>query len=264
MLTAENLQGAVFDVDDTLIRTVNLDSPAFSLHELARLQALHEAGEHFGLPALSAITPQQNLDAFLTAPAHTIAAAIWSALHMAQVVPSPVLDPSDALLLHILERKNELYGPVLRAEGKEIPGASAFVRRLGQLGLHNHLSIASSAIRRDIDIVIELLGIEPYFPDERITSVESVTHPKPHPECFDRGFRSLDLPDVVRPFVLAIDDSPRGVASAKAAGLYTCALTTWIAADQFMQDGLRPDIIASGYDELDSMIGLSRALALRA
>lgn len=260
MLQAEQIQGVAVDVDDTLIRTINVENPSHSLHELARLEAIHEVGKRYELTALMTVTYQENLDAFLQAPTHTLVDTVWLILLRAGAVTSATRDPEHPLLHEIITLKNELYAPVLRSQGAAIPDAPWFMHRMGRLLPAERFAIASSAIRRDVDIAVELTGLNTYFDDPRIISFESVEHPKPHPEPFDLAFRSLQLPETSRAFVLAIDDSPKGVASAKAAGLYACALTTWLPAEDFLTSDFQPDIIAASYKELDELLGLTQAL----
>ena len=100
-----------------------------------------------------------------------------------------------------------------------------------------------------IDIYLQKVGLAELFPGRHIMSLESATHTKPHPELFDRAFLSLGLGEVDRPYVLAFEDDPRGIMSAKAAGLYVCAITTRYSADELQSLEVAPDLIAGTYDE---------------
>src|ERR1019366_3489432 len=109
-------------------------------------------------------------------------------------------------------------------EGKEVPGAVNFVFALAESGLEDKLAIASGAIRRDVDFFLEKTGLTKVFPDNRIKTKESFSHAKPNPEVFNFAFNSLDLPESDRFAVCAFEDDPRGILSARAAGLYVCAI----------------------------------------
>jgi beta-phosphoglucomutase len=83
------------------------------------------------------------------------------------------------------------------------------------------LAICSGAARAEIEPVVESAGLTPLLCG--IVSSDDVAEGKPHPEGY---LTALGLLGDVRPDeVLAIDDTEAGVASAKAAGLFTFAKT---------------------------------------
>lgn len=167
-------------------------------------------------------------------------------------------DPHDPLIAKALEYKNDVYGELLDQYCAEIDGASRFVRAFAETyGIENRLAIASTAIRRDIDTFTDRMGLREYFPDERVFDVDVVTRPKPHPEAFDKAFRSLDLPDSSRPYVYAFEDDPRGMQSARGAGLKVVAITTRYDRAYFEQLDPQPDIIVDTYQELGQKLRLN-------
>jgi beta-phosphoglucomutase-like phosphatase (HAD superfamily) len=85
-----------------------------------------------------------------------------------------------------------------------------------------------------------------------------VTHAKPNPEVYDKAVAALGLPDEARPFTLAFEDDPRGIMSAKAAGLYTCAITTRFTKAELASLEVAPDLIAESYAEFEQLLGLSQ------
>ncbi|HKU18620.1 MAG TPA: HAD-IA family hydrolase [Candidatus Saccharimonadales bacterium] len=256
MLQIAEVHGVIFDVDETLLDT-NVHDPVNGLHEQARMQAMHEAGERYNLPALLAITPEENFAHYMSSPVHTMEAVVWNGLQCTGVIPAnDPLDPTHELLLEIVARKDVLYEQLLRTKGKAITGALEFIAALA--ARHIPLAIASTAIRRDIDIFLyELTNLHKYFPDERVVSKESVTHPKPHPEAFDKAFRSLGLPETARSSVLAFEDNPRGIASAKGAGLFTCAITSVQSRERLASEPVPPDLIADSFDAFAQAFGIS-------
>jgi len=261
MLAITNVQGVIFDVDETLLdngngRFSHLDEP---LHERTRLLAIHEIGKRHNLPSLLAVTPEENLSSFLNAPIHSSEGAIWYILRTAHVVHSNTIELSNPLLQEIVAYKDDLYPTLLRTDGKPLPGAVEFVHWLADKGLANHMAIASTAIRRDINIFLEMTGLAQYFPAERIIAKDSVTHTKPHPEAFDKAFQSLDLPDTERGNILAFEDNPRGIMSAKAAGLYACGITNVFSREAFASSESAPDLIADSFDEFRSLLEQAQA-----
>jgi len=250
------VKGAIFDVDDTLLDNKQ-GAAEGSLHERSRLAALYTVGKKHGIPQLMAVTSKQNLDAFLTAPVHTLEAAIWNIFVMTGLADSQVINPEDPILKEIVALKNELHEDILLKYGEEMPGAIKFVRALGKGDLKDKFAIASTAVRRDVDVFLKMTKLKEFFPDARIKTKESITHPKPNPEVFNLAFDSLGLPESDREYVCVFEDDPRGIMAAKAAGLYVCAITT-ARFDRKALASLEvaPDLIADSYKEFAKYFGL--------
>lgn len=241
------VEGAIFDVDDTLLDNKS-SNPKTALHERARLVAVHEVGKRHGIQKLAALTIEDNFNAFLNAPVHTLEAAVWEIFLMTGVADSRTINLMHPLLKEIVTIKDKLYEDILLHEGEEVPGSVAFVRALALSGV-DRMAIASTAIRRDIDIFLLKTGFKPLFPESRIKSKESITHPKPNPEQFNIAFLSLDLPEKTRGHVCAFEDDPRGVMAAKSAGLFTCAITTRYPKDFLLSREVPPDLVAESFRE---------------
>ena len=252
------VKGAIFDVDDTLLDN-KPGVPGQGLHERSRLAAVHTVGKEHGIPELEELTARQNLDAFLDAPVHTLEAAVWNILVMTGVADSDVVNPDNQVFKEIVALKNELHKDILREFGTEVPGAVSFVRALGQNGLKDKLAIASTAVRQDVDMFLVMTGLDALFPDERIKTKESITHPKPNPEVFNLAFASLGLAESDKPHVCAFEDDPRGIMAAKAAGLYVCAITTRFDRKSLSELEIAPDLIADTYQEFAEHFGLRLA-----
>lgn len=256
MPTLSNLQGAVFDVDDTLLNN-HPGGKSYGLHERSRLVAIRTVGRRHGIPALEHFSHQANLRTFYDAKVHSIEGAIWQTFVVAKYVHTDEPDPSHPILREIVELKNQLHEAVLRQYGQEVPGATEFVSLLTRTpGTASRLAIASTASRRDIDLFFEISGLGQYFPNNRIISREQLTHFKPHPEPFNLAFATLGLSESARGHVLAIEDDPRGIMSAKAAGLFTAALTTRHHRETLAGLAVPPDLIVSSYAELKQVLGV--------
>lgn len=249
------VKGAIFDVDDTLLDN-KPGVPGQGLHERSRLAAAHTVGKEHGIPELEELTAQQNLDAFLNAPVHTLEAAVWNILVMTGVADSEVINPDNRVFKEIVALKNELHKDILREFGTEVPGAVGFVKALGQGSLQNKLAIASMAVRQDVDMFLGMTGLDSLFPDERIKTKESITHPKPNPEVFNLAFATLGLDEKDKNNVCAFEDDPRGIMAAKAAGLYVCAITTRFDKKSLSELEVAPDLIADSYQEFAGYFGL--------
>ncbi len=255
MLQLSDIQAVIFDFDDTLIHNYVRD-PHKRVHERFRLQALQAVGKRYDLPTLQAITPQQNLDAFLQASTHTMEAAVWRVLELAGLVTGSI-DLNHHLLQEITAHKNALYEVWLKNEAEEIKGASPFIRALAEYGLQHRLSIASTAKLSDIELFLETRSLTPLFMPHLIIAREHVTHPKPHPEVFHRAVQAFQLPESASRSLLVIEDDPRGIQAAKAAGLPVFALTT--SFDREVLEALPepPDLIADDFYEFAEILGLS-------
>lgn len=251
--------GAIFDVDDTLLDN-KPGVPGQGLHERSRLAALREVGKRRGVPELLQVTLQENLDGFLNAPVHTLEAAVWNIMYGRGLVPINVPDPNNKIFQEIVALKNKMHEKILREEGEEVPGASAFVRALAANGFEGKLAIASTAVRRDIDIFLEKMALTNLFPDARIISKDKLTHAKPHPEAFNKAFDTLGLPPDAKTKVMAFEDDPRGIMSAKAAGMCVFAITTRYSRKKLAELDVPPDFIADSFAEFSRLLGLPATL----
>ncbi len=256
MINISKIKGAIFDVDETLLSNGHVPGIG-GLHEESRLIALQEMGKKLKNSALQNISLEQNFMAFRESLVHSVDGAVWRTLYLCGIVESEILDPNNKILQEIVTRKNVLHEEVLRKHGKEVPGASHFVKALAKKGLKDKMSIASASYRRDINIFLdELTDLRTFFPDERIISKEMVKNAKPHPETFNLAFTKLNLPESFRPQVLAFEDDPRGIESAKAAGLLVCVITTRYPKNELAALKIKPDLIVDSYPELEKIIGL--------
>lgn len=79
---------------------------------------------------------------------------------------------------------------------------------------HYPMVLATSSPEIRGQKMVDDLNIAPYF--KQIIYGDHVKHKKPHPEIYQRGLTTLDMPAKA---VLAIEDSPSGVQSALSAGL---------------------------------------------
>lgn len=248
----QKVKGAIFDVDDTMLDN-QAGAKVGTIHEVSRLRAIHEVAKKYNLPTLAAVTEEGNAVAFRNALTHSVDGAVWETLYVSQMVDTRELDPNHELLREIVVLKNELHIDTLRTLGKEVSNASTFVGSLAaKFGIEDKMAIASSAIRRDINIFLdELTELRAYFPDERVISLEDIPHNfgKPHPEPFNRAYATLGLPDSDRAHVIAFEDDPRGVVSAKKAGLFVCAITTRFKRDDEQLSAAQPDLIIDSYQD---------------
>jgi mannitol-1-/sugar-/sorbitol-6-phosphatase len=95
----------------------------------------------------------------------------------------------------------------------------------------------SGALRREIDLVLDLAGLRPHFAE--IVAAEDVSACKPDPQGYNRAREALAL---APSRCVVIEDSLPGLAAARAAGLRCAMLATshdrqdCTAADAVWQD----------------------------
>jgi HAD superfamily hydrolase (TIGR01509 family) len=121
----------------------------------------------------------------------------------------------------LVEEMMELMHGYLREQVAGRPGAIELVERLRG---HTRLGLASNSPRTMVDTALATARLADAF--EAIVTADDVENPKPAPDLYLLACERLGVaPDEA----LALEDSPSGVAAAKAAGL-TC-----IAVPQFAE-----------------------------
>ncbi len=105
----------------------------------------------------------------------------------------------------VVERLSRLSTP--------LPGVIETVRRLKQLG--TPLALASSSQPSWIDALVGGLGLQGQF--DVVVSGAHVAHAKPAPDIYLEAARLLNIAPQL---CIAIEDTPAGVASAQAAGMF--------------------------------------------
>jgi beta-phosphoglucomutase len=128
-------------------------------------------------------------------------------------------EPDERLIVEAIELKNAHYERAVRSSMQLVPGAADFIETAALDGLR--LGIVSGALRREIELVLELAGLRAHF--DTIVAAEDVAACKPDPQGFLRGRESLD---VARPRCVIVEDSLPGLAAARAAGIRCAMLTT--------------------------------------
>ncbi|QQS20278.1 HAD family phosphatase [Candidatus Saccharibacteria bacterium] len=246
--------GAIFDVDDTLLDNYPKQHK-YGLHEYARLLAMREIGNKYGLRQLAELSEEQNRTVLARAYEHSIEGNIWQLFYEFGLVGTPIIEHEHALLREVAVRKHELYEPVLREFGAPLPKAVEFVRAVYVL-TNGKIAIASGARRADVAAFLQMSGMEALFENRRVIAREDFAQAKPNPESFEKAFQSLDLPDKQRGLVLAFEDDPKGVTSAKQAGLCVCAITSRFDRTALLNGECAPDLIRESYVDFATTLGI--------
>jgi beta-phosphoglucomutase len=122
-------------------------------------------------------------------------------------------------LSEAIARKNSQYERAIRTSMRLVPGAEEFVESAALDGFQ--LAIVSGALRREIELVLDLSGLRPHFAE--IVSAEDVGVCKPDPLGYNRA---RDMLGLAAHRCVVIEDSLPGLKAARAAGLRCAMLTT--------------------------------------
>ena len=127
--------------------------------------------------------------------------------------------PTDAAALEqAIARKHTEYERSIRGSMRLVPGVADFIENAALDGFQ--LAIVSGALRREIELVLDLTNLRPHF--AAIVAAEDVGACKPDPQGFNRAREILDLS---RQRCVVVEDSLPGLSAARAAGL-RCAMVT--------------------------------------
>lgn len=113
----------------------------------------------------------------------------------------------------LIEELNALVVAELEHGVEAMLGARELLERLGEQG--TPLALVSNSPLRFVRRSIELAGFEEHF--DVVVSAHEVAAPKPAPDPYLEACRRLGVEP--GPAVVALEDSPTGVAAARAAGL---------------------------------------------
>lgn len=113
----------------------------------------------------------------------------------------------------LIEELNELVVAELEHGVEAMIGARELLERLRQRG--TPIGLVSNSPLRFVERSIEIVGFEGLF--DVVLSAHEVAAPKPAPDPYLEACRRLGVEP--GPAVIALEDSPTGVAAARAAGL---------------------------------------------
>jgi len=129
------------------------------------------------------------------------------------IVPQWVPGATPERIAQIADAKEQLYRRLVREGGLEpLPGARHWTERLAQQGWRQ--AIASSAPRENVDAVLAVIGLAPYF--QAIVSAEDVTLGKPDPQVFLAAAARLGSTPAQS---IVVEDAPAGIEAARRAGM---------------------------------------------
>ncbi len=190
----QKLLGAIFDCDGLLADTETPDYDAW--REIYEENGLH----------LPVETWAQSIG---TAKGHGL--NNWHA-PLAETV-GPDYDPAA-----VDARRRLLYHSAI-GRLTPMPGVLAILDALDEA--HIPCAVASNSERAWVDSVLDITGLTSRF--QAIATADEVEHPKPAPDVYLLAAERLGVPPQ---HCAAFEDSPRGLAAAHAAGMFTVAVPT--------------------------------------
>ena len=117
-------------------------------------------------------------------------------------------------------RKEELYRELLRENPlSELPGVRILLKSLQAAGIP--AVVGSSTPRRNLEVAIDLLGLEGCFKD--LVSADDVTHGKPDPEVF---LKAADKVGYKPSQCVVFEDSLHGIEAGLKGGMKVVAVAT--------------------------------------
>ena len=151
---------------------------------------------------------------------------------------------SPPLIQELMAKKAAAYLTAIKDHLVIFPGVREFVE---DAAATYPIAIASGALRTEIELVLEQVGIRKAF--GHITSAEDVTCGKPNPEPFLQALAGLNRQYSAAPIspdsCLAIEGSLPGIRAAKAAGMKVLA----VANTHTVQDLHEADAISSSLND---------------
>lgn len=124
---------------------------------------------------------------------------------------------SNQRLGEIADRKEALYREIVRANVPAVPGAARLVKELAAGGVP--LAVGSAGPRKNIELVLEAMGVAPDF--RVIVSGEDASRGKPDPQVFQIASQRLGFSPSQ---CVVIEDAIAGVQAARAAGTKVAAI----------------------------------------
>lgn len=187
---AEDIRGFVFDFDGTIV-----------LSEHVHMRAWEDLSAETGIP----LPPHFLAESVGVTDLHLVAklAASWAGKISAK---------------DIAAKKKQYYLERSRSECELIPGVREAIQGYSSLG---PLAIATSSSLVEVEPILTFFELKSFF--KEIHTVETVHHPKPHPEIYLNACKSMG--EAPR-FCVAFEDSIPGAASARDAGCRLVTLAT--------------------------------------
>jgi len=131
---------------------------------------------------------------------------------------------------------------IFRPHAKATVGLMSLMEECRRAGIP--MAVASSAMKKNVDLVVEALGLERYC--QVFIDGDQVSRPKPDPEIYLLAAQRLRV-DPVR--AVAFEDSFVGIAAVHAAGMKCVAIASTFPFEQ-LRDETDADWVARSFEEV--------------
>ncbi|HSK62943.1 MAG TPA: HAD family phosphatase [Pyrinomonadaceae bacterium] len=137
---------------------------------------------------------------------------------------------TDTIVEAVQKGKTAIHREMIKDELPLFPGVLTFLKATSR---HFSIGVVSMANREEVDHVFERANLLPLF--SVVVTAEDTSACKPAPDCYVCGLRKLNekrqqerLLPLLPAECLAIEDSPPGIESARAAGMRTLGVTNTV------------------------------------
>jgi beta-phosphoglucomutase len=134
------------------------------------------------------------------------------------------------------------FRAVFRPHAQPLPGLRALIEACYAAAIP--LAVASSAMTKNVDFVVDTLKLRPYFTS--IVTGDDVSRPKPDPEIY---LKTAEVLRLAPKKCVAFEDSFVGIESAKRAGMKCVAIASTFPAEE-LRSQTQADLVAKGFGEL--------------
>lgn len=237
-----NFEGFGFDFDGTLANSRNI-------HADTRIAAYEALAVEFGDERYILSEEIHAVAHNYGTNSHDINAWI---LHQAGIISDPG-EHSHPHVLAIVERKNLIYKETITHGHDEIPGATAFVKKLFSLK-PGKSGIGTTAHDWEVMPFLRRHGLNGYFPKKLVVTSEDVARLKPDPEVYEILKERIGIK--LAENMLVFEDTPKGIEAAKRAGATVLAIATSHTREELatLEGHQKPDGISEDYKELSAMV----------
>jgi beta-phosphoglucomutase len=146
---------------------------------------------------------------------------------------------TDQVWQSVLEAKTDAHREAIQDQLPLFPGVLTFLKNTSR---HFSLGLVSMANKVEVGYVFQRANLTPLF--AVIVTAEDASACKPDPMCYSTGLEKLNakrqherLLPLLPAECLAIEDSPPGIQSARAAGMRTLGITNTVSAEALRAAG---------------------------
>jgi beta-phosphoglucomutase len=146
---------------------------------------------------------------------------------------------TDQVWQSVLAAKTDAHREAIQDQLPLFPGVLTFLKNASR---HFSLGLVSMANKVEVGYVFQRANLTPLF--SVIVTAEDASACKPDPMCYSAGLEKLNakrqrerLLPLLPPECLAIEDSPPGIQSARAAGMRTLGVTNTVSEEALRAAG---------------------------